>query len=101
MEQRVGGSGSTAPTVLIEDPEGVVGSCEVARLEAAGFGVLVCSGPPPGMGFDCPVVAGARCPLADQADVVLFAPSDRTDRRWILEGLRSTRPDLPIIVADP
>lgn len=86
------------PTLLVEDPEGVLGRADFSAFKAAGIGVSVCSGPPPGAGFDCPAVAGARCPLADAADVVLFAMTGRTDRRLVLEALRASRPDVPILV---
>jgi len=85
-------------TVLVEDPDGALGRSDIAALKHAGLGVIVCSGPSPGMGFDCPVVAGARCPKADQADVVLFARSRRSDRNLVLDALRQAYPDLPVVV---
>ena len=87
-----------APTVLVEDPDGALAISDFSAFEQAGLGVMLCSGPAPGMAFDCPVVAGGRCPMADDADVVLFAMSGRSDRRLVLEALRQSRPDLPILV---
>lgn len=65
------------PRVLVEAPGGAWRGEQPAR--DAGLDVLICPGPtrrsgPP----SCPLLRGERCPLADDADVVVFAldPAD-------------------------
>jgi hypothetical protein len=60
------------PRVLIEDANPALAASDFAAYADAGFDVAVCSGPE--QAEECPVLRGADCPLAANADVALFGP---------------------------
>lgn len=86
------------PRVLIEDADGALRLSDFTAFEAAGLGVTMCSGPEPGHGFDCPAVAGFQCPLVEAADAIMFTGASRRDRRIVLDAVRASRPDVPVLV---
>lgn len=83
--------------ILFDIPEG---SEPVDRefLEQLGHPVLVCHGPQPGK--LCPILSGQGCPLAEDADGIVFELDlDRPQHRAILRRYKeSLRSDLPIHV---
>ncbi len=73
---------------------------DIANFDAfrdAGFAVTVCEGPADVAG-ECPLVRGEPCSLVDEADVVLFDLDDHPARWAVLDDLRATRPELPVVV---
>jgi len=58
------------PRVLVEAPGGRWHAEGAAR--AHGMAVLVCPGPHAGPGAHCPALDGQPCPLASDADVIVF-----------------------------
>ena len=74
---------------------------DIANFDAfrcAGFEVTVCEGPNEAP-TECPLVRGEPCPLASDADVVLFdLDDDPPARSAVLGALRTSRPDLPVVV---
>ncbi len=65
----------------------------------AGLATALCSGPQRRRRTGCPVLEGGRCPLADDADVivVLLDPDADQTRRLIAEHARQ-HPGVPILV---
>jgi hypothetical protein len=89
--------------LLVESPEPGLDIANFDAFRCAGFEVSVCGGPVADA-HECPAVRGDSCPLVSDADVVLFdLDSDPPRRSEVLASLRTTRPDLPIVVrsADP
>lgn len=84
--------------VLFDVPEGV-DPIDRDFLEELGHPVLVCHGPAPRK--LCPILSGARCPLADGAHGIVFELDlDRPVHRAILSRYKkSLRSDVPIRVA--
>lgn len=94
--------GSDAPDrrlrVPIED-RSAAWFADFARFRSRGFEAAVCSGPEHA-DEECANLAGGRCPLADDADVVLFALDlEEPASQHVLESLREARPDLPFVIA--
>jgi hypothetical protein len=84
--------------LLIESPEEGLGIANFDAFRAAGFEVTVCAGPAATPG-ECPLVRGERCSLAADADIVLLdLDGDPHTRSAVLAALRSTRPELPVVV---
>jgi hypothetical protein len=71
---------------------------EVDSLRRRGYDVRECSGP---IGASCPVIAGRPCPLADDADVLVYdawSTSEPEGAQRLIEGLRDLHPDIPIVL---
>jgi RimJ/RimL family protein N-acetyltransferase len=85
------------PRVLVEVPGGRWHAEAAAR--DAGYQVLSCPGPRPGPGGHCPLLEGRRCPLADQADVVVLSLAVDGPGEAILRRHRTANPDTPVCVA--
>lgn len=99
----VASDGSRRPVrVLIE--YAVPGERQAVQtaLEGAGFEVSACGGPHEPWGGTCPVLHGARCGLADAADVVLCGLwVENPENRAVIRGVRVRDPSLPIVVDAP
>lgn len=84
------------PRVLVEIPGGRWHAEAEAR--TAGFDVVVCSGPQPGVP-ECPLLTGEECPLVTGADIVVFAlPRDDDRGRAILDAHGRDRGGRPVLV---
>jgi hypothetical protein len=86
------------PRVLVEVPGGRWSGAAAAR--AAGLHVLACPGPD--TNARCPALAGRRCPLAADADVIVVAPPAE-DAQWqaLLESHAEVHPGIPVCVQLP
>lgn len=86
--------------VLVETPDEAFAWAAERILDEAGYEVAVCYGP--GNREECPVVAGAHCALADEANVIFFAHRLSDERaREVLDALRDAYPDTPLCVEIP
>ncbi len=85
------------PRVLVEVPGGRWHA--EAEATAAGYQVVSCPGPRPGPGGHCPLLEGGRCPLADQADVIVVSLAVDGPGEAILRRHRARNPDTPVCVA--
>jgi hypothetical protein len=87
--------------VLIEATNWSARQAMAQTLAQAGFRPIACPGP---VGSDtrCTLAAGAGCPAAEQADVVVHAlqPGDPRNRE-VLAALRRRLPGTPVIVEVP
>lgn len=83
------------PWVLVTLPPGGDAPDLSALWAAQGYEVYVCAGPR--SGHACPLVDGERCPVADQAHLVVngLPGHPRTDA--LLDALAEHHPDLPVI----
>jgi hypothetical protein len=68
---------------------------------AAGLATAMCAGPAVRGHHGCPVLDGGRCPLADDADViiVLLDPDDERSAR-LVQAHRDRSPGTPVLVRD-
>ena len=89
------------PKVLIEG-RGWLGRLDEMALRDSGYNVAVCLGPPSaGRGtHGCPVLTGARCPMIDTADAVVFGLSLRTEAGRRLLRTHTTRGDAPPVCVE-
>lgn len=87
------------PRVLVEVPGGRWHAGVAA--EAEGLQVLACPGPL-GSRTRCPALAGERCPLAAEADVVVMSHG-APDERWdaLLAAHHRCHPGVPLCVEEP
>ena len=72
---------------------------EVDSLRRRGYDVRECQGP---IGAHCPILAGRPCPLADDADVLVYdawATGEPEGAEALIEGLRVHHPDIPIVLS--
>ncbi|HEX4929624.1 MAG TPA: hypothetical protein VFV62_02865 [Gaiellaceae bacterium] len=72
---------------------------EVDSLRRRGYDVRECRGP---IGAHCPILAGRPCPLADEADVLVYdawATGEPEGAEALIEGLRVHHPDIPIVLS--
>jgi hypothetical protein len=83
--------------LLIEDPQAAWFS-QFETYRAAGFEVTVCSGPG-GADDACPHLRGERCPLWEEADVVLCSLPDTEASRTIVERGQADHPATQVIVS--
>lgn len=91
--------GRIYPRVLIEAEDGAEALARVRLLEAHGYDALWCPGPHRSDGGDCPLVRGAACPLADEAEVVVSSLDlAQPGSRLVLQAMASEHPELPVIV---
>ena len=90
------------PRVLVEHADDTVRRSLAELLTAHGLEALACGGPrslPDGV---CPLVCGDVCGLADTADVVFFdLDLGREAEAAVLDALRCTHPQLPIVLEVP
>jgi len=102
-------AGTTPPTrqprVLLEMPGTVLPAVVETALREQGYEVAVCGGPAAAP-YGCPITRGLRCPIADQADVIVFDLGLTTaDGRAVWEGHEETHAVTPRIlvqgVGDP
>ncbi len=74
---------------------------EADSLRRYGYEVVQCSGP---SANTCPVLNGETCPLAEEADVLVYdawASGDMDGAAELIDGLRRTHPDQPIVLTYP
>jgi hypothetical protein len=92
-------AGDDRPRVLVETPRGRWPSTNAAV--AGGLRVIGCPGPTRGPD-GCPALAGRPCPLAQHADVIVFAfgPSD-PQAQAILSAHPRLHDAVPLVVAPP
>lgn len=84
------------PRVLVEVKGGRWAGEEEAR--AANVDVVVCPGPSRQRRGECPVLRGEACPLARDADAIVFGlEPDEPRNRAIREGHGALHPDVPVI----
>jgi hypothetical protein len=94
---RVARAGGRPPwRLLMESHEPGVDIANFDAFRDAGFDVSVCEGPADAV--ECPLVRGEPCPLVNEADVVLFDVDDQPARWAVLDALRASRPELPVVV---
>jgi ribosomal protein S18 acetylase RimI-like enzyme len=88
------------PRVLVESPGGRWRHEQAAR--DAGFDVLVCPGPARGPKAHCPLLAGEPCPLASDADAVVYAlRADDQRAREVRAGLDDLHRGIPVCSPPP
>ncbi len=90
-------SGERRPHVLVEVAGRRWAGERVA--EAAGLATAMCAGPAARGEHGCPVLAGERCPLADDADaiIVLLDPDDERSAE-LVQAHREQSPGTPVLV---
>jgi hypothetical protein len=83
--------------VLVEAPARWNGAVQEAALVSGGE-VLFCGGPSSAHDGECPLVAGERCGLVDEADVVVHhLDLSRSENRDVLAALRREYPLRPVV----
>ena len=83
------------PRVLVEHTDPWEGLATALALREAGFAVATCPGPCPSS--PCPLLAGAGCSLADQADVIVSRLEKSPDGGAIRWCLRQRLPGTPLL----
>jgi len=74
---------------------------EADALRRRGYEVQQCMGP---IGARCPVLAGRRCEMADEADVLVYdawVTGEPEGAERLIEGLREIHPDVPVVLTAP
>ncbi len=74
---------------------------ETDFLRRLGYEVTECAGPTRNR---CPVLTGQPCDLAERADVLVYdvwASGDSDGSRVLIENIRETHPDRPIVLTSP
>lgn len=97
LEPESWGARSGRARVLVENPDGVERWAVSRALEDAGYDVRTCAGP--AEGEECPLLARGRCPLLDEADVVV-STCRLIRSREILAAL-SSRPGPRVVFEAP
>jgi hypothetical protein len=84
--------------VVVENEDAMWQWAATNVLETAGYDVACCSGPHHLPRGRCPLVAGDRCSLVDEADVVVsgLGITDPANRA-VLTALRTHRSQIPVI----
>jgi hypothetical protein len=87
--------------LLVESRDPALAISDFTAFRRAGFEITLCQGPL-AEASECPLLNGEPCPLATDADVVLFDLgedcADEAHRLNVLGAMRAFRPDLPIVV---
>lgn len=87
------------PTVLVESWRPGAREAQAERLRRAGFEVTTCPGPRRMADAGCPLAATGECDLVAAADAVVYdLDLDDAQDREVLWLLRSSYPDLPVVV---
>jgi hypothetical protein len=71
---------------------------EVDSLRRRGYDARQCLGP---IGASCPILSGLPCDLAEDADVLVydaFVTGEPDGAQALIEGMRETHPDVPIVL---
>jgi DNA-binding NtrC family response regulator len=89
------------PRVLIEHEDEAQGLALASTLREAGYAVAVCPGP--AEAEKCPLTGPEGCAAAHGADVVVSSLGfDRAEAAAVLQALRTSCPDVPLVVeVDP
>jgi len=85
--------------VLIVNHDIDLADQEVDSLRRRGYEVRGCLGP---IGAHCPILAGHPCELADWAEVMVYdawATGEPDGAERLIEGLRTTHPNVPIVLS--
>ncbi|HEU5004162.1 MAG TPA: hypothetical protein VFW71_15475 [Actinomycetota bacterium] len=83
------------PRVLLEMPGVALPATVATVLRDQGYDVTVCGGPAD-TAFGCPLMKGLRCPMADQADVIIDDLGLTTiEGRAVWQGHEATHPGTP------
>ena len=99
MFQRPASHSARPLRLVVETDDPTLAISDFVCFRDAGFDVAVCHGP--GEDHSCPAVAGGRCDLVDDADVVLNAMRDPDDRFIVVNAIRLSDPAVPIVVSPP
>ena len=84
-------------SLVVETDDPVLAISDFVAFADAGFDVVVCSGRTDQC--PCPATDGDSCEVVAGADVVLNAFRDPVLRAIVLDGVRSTSPDVAVVVA--
>lgn len=88
--------------VVVENADRIAAVDQMAALEDAGLSAVSCGGPDALPSGVCPVVEGGRCPWVEAANVVLHdLDLDNATDREVLQALRRSYPDVPIVLEIP
>ncbi|HXW34480.1 MAG TPA: response regulator [Acidimicrobiales bacterium] len=88
--------------VLVETPDGAEAYAYWHLLTDNGYNVEWCPGPGGSTHRSCALVASGSCPLVDRADVVVSALGlERRSSREVLEAIRRSRPQTPVVTQAP
>ena len=71
---------------------------EADALRRAGYQVTECMGP---IGAMCPILAGNRCDLAEDADVLVYdawVTGEPDGARALIDNIRELHPDTPLVL---
>jgi hypothetical protein len=74
---------------------------EAESLRRFGYEVVECAGP---TWNRCPILAGRPCDLAERADVLVYdcwASGDAEGARNLIDRIRETHPDTPVVLTSP
>lgn len=86
------------PRVLLEMPGIALASVAAEALREQGYDVTVCAGPATAP-YGCPLTRGLRCPIADQADVIVHDLGLTTpDGRAVWQGHEETQAATPRVL---
>ncbi len=86
--------------VVIESRDSASAAATASTLQARGYDSVVCAGP--GGRDGCPLVSEGRCELIEDADVTYFdLDLDDADERAVLESMRASYPQMPVVVEVP
>lgn len=99
MLQRVSRHSSRPLRLVVETDDPALVIADFVSFAAAGFDVMCCGGPREN--DPCPAVEGQPCPLVEDADVVLNQLDDRGAQHAVVDGVRRTSPDTPMVVTVP
>ena len=92
-------AGLRRPRVVVEAPTSPWHWLVKEAQSLTAFDVQFCSGPAGRSDHQCPLVAGSRCPLVEQADVVITGLGlDDPQTREIVAALRAEFPATPLVV---
>jgi hypothetical protein len=87
--------------VLVVNHDTDLADQEVDSLRRRGYEVRECLGP---IGTSCPVLAGRPCDLVEWADVLVYdawATGEPEGARTLIESLRDSHPEVPIVLSAP
>lgn len=86
------------PRVLLEMPGIALPATVGKMLREQGYDVTTCAGPG-GIPFGCPLTRGLRCPIADQADVIVHDLGLTTpEGRAVWKGHEATNANTPRVL---
>lgn len=87
--------------VLVVNHDIDLADAQADSLRRRGYEVRECLGP---IGAHCPILSGRSCDLVAGVDVLVYdawATGEPDGARELIEGLRDTHPDVPIVLTAP